>query len=295
MTMQDNTAQIEFWNGEAGQRWADDDLRFEHSIGALTEPLLERARGANARRALDIGCGCGNQTLALAQMLGTEAEVTGIDISEPMLSVARRRNATNAAKLHFLRADAATHRFEPQSFDLLFSRFGVMFFSEPAAAFANLRNACIDGARLVFCCWQDLRHNDWLRVPMQALARHIDMPAADPHAPGPFAFGDRARVQRILDDAGFCNVQFEELRIALDFAQGETLEQAAAALVESGPGAALFAQLDPQAREQVLTEVGTAVAPHFHAGHVRMPSAIWLVSAASSPHRPSSSPGTKRL
>lgn len=279
--MQDNSKQIDYWNGEAGRKWADNDAHFERSIGALNAPLLERARPARARNALDIGCGCGNQTLALARMLGPAAHVTGIDVSEPMLAVARTRAADGAARLEFLRADAATHAFAPGSFDLLFSRFGVMFFTDPAAAFANLRGACAKGARLVFCCWQGIEQNDWLRVPMQALARHVELPPFEPGAPGPFAFGDRERVRGILGAAGFAGQRFEELRTELNFAQGETLAQATEALVQAGPAAPLLAQLDPAARAQALAEVAEAVARYYRDGRILMPSAVWLVSAAA--------------
>ena len=279
--MQDNTKQIEYWNGEAGQKWAQNDTHFERSIGTLNAPLLERARAAGARRALDIGCGCGNQTLALAQALGPGAQVTGIDVSEPRLAVARTRAAAGAAQMQFLHADAATHAFEPQSFDLLFSRFGVMFFADPAAAFTNLRRACATGARLVFCCWQGVDRNGWLRLPMQALARHVELPPIEPHAPGPFAFGERERVQDILGQAGFTSIRCEDLRIDLNFAQGATLAEAAEALVQAGPAAPLLAKLDPGARADALAEVAAAVAPHYRNDCIMMPSAIWIVSASA--------------
>ncbi len=279
--MQDNTSQIKYWNGEAGQKWAQNDAHFERSIGTLNAPLLGYARSAGARNALDIGCGCGNQTLALAQALGPSARVTGIDVSEPMLAVARTRAAAGAARMQFLHADAATHAFEPQSFDLLFSRFGVMFFADPAAAFANLHRSCVTGARLVFCCWQSIERNGWLRLPMQALARHIELPPIEPHAPGPFAFGERERVQDILDDAGFTDVRFEDLRTELNFAQGTTLAEAAEALVQAGPAAPLLAKLDPSARTDALAEVAAAVTPHYRDGRIMMPSAVWLVSASA--------------
>lgn len=278
--MQDNTKQIEYWNGEAGQKWAQNDTHFERSIGTLNAPLLERARAAGARRALDIGCGCGNQTLALAQALGPGAQVTGIDVSEPMLAVARTRAAAGAAQMQFLHADAATHAFEPQSFDLLFSRFGVMFFADPLQAFRNLHAACAPGARLVFCCWQAPALNHWLRLPLQAALRHVPAPAAtDPHAPGPFAFADRARVSAILEAAGFGAVQFESLETELCFAEGDTLAAATTAMVEAGPVNALLAPLDAEARARALDDIRATLAPHYREGKMMMRSAAWLVCA----------------
>jgi len=280
--MQDNQAQVEFWNGEGGQRWAEHDAQFERTIGPLTAPLLARIAPTGATRALDIGCGCGNQTLALARHLGPGAHVTGVDISAPMLALARRRAAAaaGAAPLEFLLADASTHRFEPQSFGLLFSRFGVMFFADPLQAFRNLHAACAPGARLVFCCWQAPALNDWLRLPLQAALRHVPAPAAtDPHAPGPFAFADRARVSAILEAAGFGAVQFESLETELCFAEGDTLAAATTAMVEAGPVNALLAPLDAEARARALDDIRATLAPHYREGKMMMRSAAWLVCA----------------
>jgi len=278
--MNGNEQQIEFWNGEGGQRWAEHDAQFERTIGPLTAPLLARIEPDTATRALDIGCGCGNQTLALARHLGPGAHVTGIDISAPMLAIARRRAAAHAAPVDCLLADASTHRFEPASFGLLFSRFGVMFFADPVAAFCNLHAACAPGAGLVFCCWQAPALNDWLRLPLQAALRHVPAPAAtDPHAPGPFAFADRERVTGILEAAGFGAVQFEGLETELCFAEGDTVAAAADAMVQAGPVSALLAPLDDEQRARALDDIRAALAPHYRDGKMMMRSAAWLVSA----------------
>ena len=278
--MQDNQAQVEFWNGEGGQRWAEHDAQFERTIGPLTAPLLARIDANAAAHALDIGCGCGNQTLALARHLGPGAHVTGVDISAPMLALARQRAAADAAPIEFLLADASTHRFEPGSFGLLFSRFGVMFFADPLQAFRNLHAAGTNGARLVFCCWQAPALNDWLRLPLQAALRHVPAPApADAHAPGPFAFADRERVTGILEAAGFGAVHFESLETELCFAEGDTLAAAADAMVQAGPVSALLAPLDDEQRARALDDIRAALAPHYRDGKMMMRSAAWLVSA----------------
>jgi SAM-dependent methyltransferase len=280
--MQDNAQQVEFWNGEAGRRWVEHDAQLERSIGALTPLLLERVGDMRGARALDIGCGCGNQTLALARHLGAGAHVTGVDISRPMLDVARARAAPGAApaRVDFLLADAAVHRLAAPGFDLLFSRFGVMFFADPVAAFRNLHAGCVPGARLVFCCWQAPALNDWISLPMRALLPHVPAPApTDPHAPGPFAFADATRVGSLLREAGFGEVHCEGLETPLCFAEGGSAAEAADALVQAGPVAVLLAPLDEACRERAMADARAALAPHYRDGGLWLRSAVWLVSA----------------
>ena len=281
--MAGNEGQIEFWNGEAGQRWVEHDAELERAIGVLTPRLLARAGTAARRHALDIGCGCGNQTLALARQLGAGARVTGVDISAPMLALARTRAAAapaDAAVLDFLHLDAAAHAFPPGTFDLLFSRFGVMFFVDPLAAFRNLRAACAPGATLVFCCWQAPARNDWISLPMQAVAPHAGAPAAtDPYAPGPFAFADSERVGGILAAAGFADIAFEPFETELCFAQGATLAAAVDALLQTGPVGTLLAPLEPGPRERALADARTARAPSYRDGGLWLRSAAWIVHA----------------
>jgi SAM-dependent methyltransferase len=158
-----NEEQIEYWNGEAGRRWAEHDAMMARLLQPVCESLLEHVDVSGSRRALDIGCGGGSQSLMLAQRLGAGARVLGVDISGPMLAIAKEKIALaddDTAELEFLQADAAEHAFEPGSFDLLFSRFGVMFFDDPVAAFSNLRGALGDDGRLLFACW-----STWKRTP----------------------------------------------------------------------------------------------------------------------------------
>ena len=174
-----NAEQIEYWNGEAGKRWAQDDDTMARLLGPITEALLEHAAVEGSQHALDVGCGGGSQSLLLAQRLGTGARVLGVDISAPMLEVAAAKAETPAggrAALQFTRADASEHDFGPDRFDLVFSRFGVMFFADPEGAFGNLRRAMLPGAKLAFCCWQPLKENAWTWIPLQAALQHLPPP-----------------------------------------------------------------------------------------------------------------------
>ncbi len=154
-----NAEQIEYWNGEAGERWAQQDELMAGLLAPIASALMDHAYLSGSRRAIDVGCGGGSQSLLLAERLGPSASVLGIDISGPLLQVARERASAadgEHAALEFLQADASTHAFEPAAFDLLFSRFGVMFFEDPVAAFGNLRGALAPGGRLAFVCWQSM-------------------------------------------------------------------------------------------------------------------------------------------
>ena len=192
-----NEEQIEYWNGEAGQRWAEQDAMMARLLQPVCEALLAHVDVSGSRNAMDIGCGGGSQSLLLAQRLGAGARVLGVDISGPMLAIAEDKVAMSGAEdatLGFLKADASNYTFEPGSFDLLFSRFGVMFFEDPSAAFSNVRSALKPGGRLAFACWQEVRKNAFFFEPMAAVAGLVEMPPpAEPGAPGPFAFADPDR------------------------------------------------------------------------------------------------------
>ncbi len=203
-----NAAQIDYWNATAGQTWARHQAQLDRQI----EPLgLEALRALAARpgeRVLDVGCGCGQTTLELAERVGAAGAVTGVDISSPMLAIAQARSVPDgAANPRYLECDAQTADLGQGQYDAVFSRFGVMFFSDPVAAFANLRKALTSAGRLAFVCWRPFSENLWIRAPMEAAQPFLPpSPPMDPTAPGPFAFADPDRVRSILSEAGFSDV-----------------------------------------------------------------------------------------
>lgn len=224
-------------------------------------------------RVLDIGCGCGTTTILLAKAVGPSGTVTGVDISRPMLAVARGRGA-NA---NFLEADASEHGFKP-THDLVFSRFGVMFFADPVAAFANIRKALKPGGRLRFVCWRTAAENLWASAPLEA-ARHLLPPqeSSDPHAPGPFAFGDGERLARILSDAGYRDVEIGKRDTVM--IMGASPEEAATESLAIGPLARAAAGLDEDTRTKIRDAVAAKMQPFRTDLGITPPAACWLVAA----------------
>jgi len=246
---------------------------------------MDRAGIAPGERVIDVGCGCGDTTIALGRRVGPAGRVLGIDVSAPMLErAAETARAAGVANVRLENADAQTHRLSPSAFDVVYSRFGVMFFTDPVAAFTNLRAALRPGGRLAFVCWQALLENPWLFVPLRAAAQHLTLPPPPaPDAPGPFAFADPERVRGILARAGFGDIVLEELHTTLTLGGGGTVDQAVRFLTEGvGPVSGVLREADPAVRPTVAAAVRAAIAPFHTPQGVRMGSAAWIVTARSS-------------
>jgi len=250
--------QIEYWNGPAGGRWAESQPRIDKSLAAITELLFPFAAPREGERVLDVGCGCGTTTLRLASL---GCDVTGIDVSAPMLSVARARGA------RVIEGDAAQ---APGSYDLIFSRFGVMFFADPVAAFGHLRTLT---RRFAFVCWRAFENNTWAREPL-AVSHDLlpPLPPADPRAPGPFAFADRTWLEQILPGA--------ELTAAdTTMWMGATVEEAVTEGLTIGPLSRAAADLDDPTKDRIRERLATMYARYATPSGVQMPAAVWLVRA----------------
>lgn len=274
----DNARQIADWNGAVGAHWAADQARNDRLIKAFGEAALAAAGARAGERVLDVGCGCGDTSLALAEAVGAAGQVVGVDVSAPMLEVARQR-AAGRANLSFIEADASRAEL-PGRFDLLYSRFGVMFFDAPEAAFAHMRTAMKDGGRLAFACWQAPKDNPWAMVPMLAAreASGLDLPPADPHAPGPFAFADAGRVKSILEGAGFGAVKAEPFEAPMFL--GATLKSAAEGCTKMGPASRIAREAAPDRLPAITAAIETALAPYAAAdGKIALPGRIWVVTA----------------
>lgn len=277
-----NSQQIEYWNESSGPRWVEMGDVIDAQIQPLGEVAMDRAQIARGERVLDIGCGCGQTTLELSTRVGPIGSVLGLDISKPMLERADQRAREGGhANVAFQQADAQTFEFPSADFDVLFSRFGVMFFSSPVDAFSNLRSTLRPGGRLTFVAWRELGRNPWMLLPLTAAAKHLpptDAPP-DPHAPGPFAFADRDRVTTILQQSGFEKIEHESLEMDLLVGGGRSLDQTVEFLLNLGPTGAALAQAGPDLRDQVMNEIHEVITPYHGDDGVRMPSATWVVSA----------------
>jgi SAM-dependent methyltransferase len=278
---QDNSAQITYWNDKAAVTWTTFQQRLDTLFEPLTALALDAAAAAAGEHVIDIGCGCGATVLALADRVGPTGQIMGLDISEPMSTRARDRiAAAGLANARVVVSDAAVHAFAPDSADLLFSRFGVMFFADPIAAFANLRKAMRPGGRLLCAVWRPLADNSWFSVPLQA-ARPLlaPQPPADPNAPGPFAFADPDRTAGIFADAGWHDVKLTPHDVPMRFAASGQIEQATEFATQVGVLARLLAEESPETRARVRLAIAAALKAYDGPAGINLSGAIWLISA----------------
>ena len=276
-----NEAQRERWNGIDGEFWVRQHDRLDRTLAPVTGPLLGFAAPRSGSTVIDVGCGCGATTIELARTVGPSGRVIGLDISEPMLSLAttRLREFPNATTML---GDAADLPLSDLNAELIVSRFGVMFFGDPVAAFANLRTGLAPGGRVRFACWRPISENPWLQIPLHAVYEHAPrLPKPEPEEPGPFAFADTDRVTRILTSAGFTAPSFTPLDIQLDIAAGGTLDDAVMQSSEMGPAKRALADQPDDIRVAALDSVRRALTPYASPSGVTLPAAIWLVAATS--------------
>ncbi len=277
-----NVDQVEYWNSRVGDTWARMQDRLDASFTPLTEALLAIAAPRPGEQVLDIGCGTGEISLAASVAVGDDGGVLGLDISEAMLARARQRAEELLSEAEFRSADAATFDDE-DDFDLIVSRFGVMFFADPVAAFANLRARATAGGRLVFACWQPAAENLWATLPLTALADLLpEMPAADPLAPGPFAFADPERVGAILAEAGWSDIAFHALPFGMITGTGDDpVASAVHFSLRIGPAARAIHEAGPDAEAEARRRLAAAFAGFHHDNRVALPANAWLVTACA--------------
>jgi SAM-dependent methyltransferase len=277
-----NADQIAYWNGPGGQHWTDRQQTQDVLLAPISDVLIDRARAKVGERIIDVGCGCGATTTALAQKVGPTGHVFGVDISAPMLARARQI-APAGLPVDFVLADATVYPFDPASFDLLVSRFGVMFFAEPALSFANLRKALRPSGRLAFACWREPRDNPWLLAPLQAAYKHVPkLPQLGPEDPGPFSFAAEQRVHRVLGEAGFAGIAMEPCNLSLDVAVGRGLDGAVEASLEIGPASRALEGQPSDLRAAAARSIREALAPFAKGNTVPLGASIWIVTASAS-------------
>ncbi len=272
-----NQAQIEFWNGPAAQRWVTEQERLDRVLGAFDDLGQQSAGARPGERAIDVGCGCGASTLRLAESVGSKGHVLGVDVSERMLARARQRTA-NLPWVELRLGDAAETRFAGDA-DLIYSRFGSMFFADPRAAFANLRTALRKGGRLCLVCWRPSEENPWYLVPLRA-AESIVAPLspAAPGAPGPGACADRNRLSQVLTQAGFSDVTIERHDVLLALSTSG-VDEAVEYAVLAGPVARMILDADPGTVARVRAAIRDALGPYARAERVELTSSVWVATA----------------
>src|SRR5436190_11719533 len=279
-TMHDRNAdQAAYWNGPAGRRWMERQDTQDILLAPISELSFDRAHPAKGEHVVDIGCGCGATTIELGRRVGPTGYVLGVDISAPMLGRARER-APAKLPLEFVLADATVHAFEPGRSDLLFSRFGVMFFADPAVSFANMRKALRKGGRLAFACWREPRQNPWLMIALQEAYKHVPrLPEVGPDDPGPFSFASEQRVRRILSEAGFSSIAMEACDVSLDVAFGRGLEAAVSSALEVGPVSRALEGQPPEVMATVANAIRRVYAPLAKGDSIPLGASVWIVTA----------------
>ncbi len=277
-----NTDQIEYWNSEAGQNWVRNADKLDQLLEPFLGAILERAALSRGEHVLDIGCGAGALTFDAARIVREDRGGVGVDVSAPLVALARQRATQLNLPATFITEDASTFRAD-KPLDAAVSRFGVMFFDDPVSAFTSLRRNLRPEGRLVFACWAPLPENAWARFALDAVRPHLSQVPAPPPpgSPGPFAFADPAYLTSILQNAGWRGIHLEPFRPELPL-PGETIAETAAFLTEMGPASRLLKEqaVDPVlVREDICRRLEDVPATD---GIRRLASSVWIVSATAS-------------
>lgn len=271
-----NQEQFDAWNGDSARRWVADADRRDRVLQPVADALLDAADLQPGETVLDIGCGCGNTTITAAYSVAPGI-VTGVDLSAPMLDVARRRAKNRGVEVAFVQADAQTHPFEPATFDIAISRFGTMFFDDLIAAFANIATGLQPGGRLCIATWQPLIANDWLTIPGATLLHYGSAPDLGDSGPGMFAQSDPTVIADVLHAAGWTDIDVVAVSVTLPL--GADAVKAAQYLADSGPGRAVLDTIDESDRPRAIAVVVDTLAAHAAENGISLGAAIYLVHA----------------
>ncbi len=269
--------QEQIWNGLSGNAWVENQDFLNQMLQPLEDLLITSISAQSLEiQVLDVGCGTGHTTRAIARLLGKKGHCTGIDISTPMLAAARSITEKEKSSARFLHANAQTYSFEAASFDLLISRFGVMFFNDFVQAFSNLRHAAKDGAQLLFISWRSPLENPFMTVTERAALSLIpDVPQRQPDVPGQFGLADQKRIQKILQDSGWSKIEIEQVDATCTFPEKDLVRY----FSNMGPLSQILSELDQTLREKVIDTVHSAFQPFVQNDNVQFTAACWKVRA----------------
>jgi len=281
MTDQPNAGMAEFWNGKGGENWVSREARLEASLRPFGQQAMAAGAITAGQKILDIGFGCGDSTIELAGKVGSEGQVHGVDISVAMVDAAEKKaTQMDIANVSFECADAQTKAFPGDGYDLVFSRFGVMFFDDPIGAFKNIYSALKPGGRLAFICWAPRDQNAWVGLPLQVVAKHLTLPAPPGlDEPGPFSLSEEARVSGILGAAGFSNIAVEPFQTP--FVLGGDVDEALSFLMQLAPSGSAInnAEADDETRARIAVDMAELLNSHDSDKGVTMGAAALLVTA----------------
>ena len=276
-----NEEQRRRWDDEEGHHWVQEAERFDRMLTPYGDRVVAGLSPEPGERILDVGCGNGALALDVAARVGPQGSVLGLDLSGPMLALARTRAGERGlGNVVFEKSDVQVHDFGEAGFDGVMSRFGVMFFEDPTAAFANLRGAVRLGGRLAFVCWQNILQNDWLMVPAGALLEFVPMPELPPAgAPGPFGLADPDRTRSILGDAGWADVELESLEIQQWL--GPDPNAVVGFLRHTEMARVFLADADEETANSAWKAIEAKLAEHTNDEGVHLTGRAWLVTAAA--------------
>ena len=276
-----NKNQKDFWSGKGGDIWVEQQNAMDTMLSPLGEAALNKLNFNGEENVLDIGCGCGHTTLNIAKRIGPSGNVTGLDISEPMLKRAKESavemSITNTS---FKCVDVQTENLGDQIYSSAFSRFGVMFFEDSIAAFKNINKSLISGGYLSFVCWQSPAVNPWQSLFIQEVKKFLDLPSPPPRSPGPFAFMESEYVSSILEESKFQDITIEGHEAEVNMFSGRSLSDSVKDYISINP---VVTQMLKESSENQIAEIVNsgieAFSPYYSEKGLIFPSATWLVTA----------------
>jgi ubiquinone/menaquinone biosynthesis C-methylase UbiE len=277
-----NSEEIDYWNGHAGHNWVNENRLTDIMYQPFGDVAVARAGPVGGEHVLDIGCGCGTTTSKLAKLVSPGGAITALDVSSVMLEVARKKTGFGATPVKLVNADAETYAFEPESFDVMFSQFGVMFFANPTNAFTNFHRALKPGGRVAFVCWRGPERNPFMMVPFDAVRQFLpELAAPNPNAPAsPLSFESKQKVEKMLGDAGYEDVQLEPFELRARMGEG-SLEECARYIVAFAGGTvgAVLRGAGEENRDAIVSALQAGLAPYHTGDRIELGASAWIVSA----------------
>ena len=275
-----NKNQRDFWSGKGGDIWVERQNAMDTMLSPLGEAALNKLNLNEGENVLDIGCGCGHTTLNIAKRISSDGQVTGLDISEPMLKRAKESaNEMSISNASFNCVDVQTDDIGEEVYSAAFSRFGVMFFEDPVAAFCNINKSLITGASLSFVCWQSPALNPWQSLFIEAVKKYVDLPSPPPRSPSPFAFMESEYVSSILEESNFQNIMIEGHEAEVNMFSGRSLSDSVKDYISINPVVSgMLKDSTEQEKTEIINSAIEAFSPYYSAKGLMFPSATWLVT-----------------